>query len=68
MSNSERFRDTGMTSSFYQGVDAENKRIIKLLLDYFELTLLPGDDGVTHNPEWDSGFHAAIAVIRSNRL
>ena len=31
MSHSESYTDTGPTSAFYQGVDAEQERIIKLL-------------------------------------
>ena len=31
MSHSESYTDTGPTSAFYQGVDAERERIIKLL-------------------------------------
>ena len=31
MSHSETYTDTGPTSAFYQGVDAERERIIKLL-------------------------------------
>jgi len=31
MSHSENYTDTGPTSAFYQGVDAERARIIKLL-------------------------------------
>jgi hypothetical protein len=31
VSHSESYTDTGPTSAFYQGVDAERERIIKLL-------------------------------------
>ena len=31
MSHSESYTDTGPTSAFYQGVDAERERIINLL-------------------------------------
>jgi hypothetical protein len=31
VSHSENYTDTGPTSAFYQGVDAERERIVKLL-------------------------------------
>jgi hypothetical protein len=31
MSHSDRFTDTGSTSAFYQGVESERERIIRLL-------------------------------------
>ena len=34
MSQSESFTDTGATSAFYQGAEAERNRIIKLLQDW----------------------------------
>ena len=33
MSHSESFTDTGSTSVFYQGIESERERIIKLLED-----------------------------------
>lgn len=44
----------------------EQKRIVKMLEEYFELTQMPGDNGVEENPEWDAGFQAAIALIKGN--
>jgi predicted metal-dependent hydrolase len=42
----------------------ERERILKMLRDYFELTLHPDENGdVEVNAEWDSGFQAAIALI-----
>lgn len=51
-----------------EGAEAERERIIGRLNDYFELTLMPGDDGlVSQNQEWDSGFQAAIALIKGEQ-
>lgn len=50
-----------------RGVASERERIIEMLKNYFELTLLPGDNGVEENPEWDCGFQAAIALIKGNK-
>ena len=36
MSHSESYTDTGPTSAFYQGVDAERERIVKLLKPHAE--------------------------------
>lgn len=46
---------------------SEQMRIIKMLQEYFALTQEPNEDGtVTENAEWDTGFQAAIALIRNN--
>jgi len=43
----------------------ERERIIKLLLDYYQLKQEPGDDGLPEaNEEWELGFQIAIALIR----
>ena len=50
---------------FKAGRKAERERIIQRLIDYFELTQEPGDHGLIDvNEEWDSGFQAAIALIK----
>jgi len=66
MSHSANHTDTGPTTAFYQGADAERERILTLLQDYLELTRLPGDNGVEENHEWDAGFQAAMALIKGN--
>lgn len=62
MSNSENFQDTGMTSVFYQGVDYERERIIKLLEG--EKFILPEgiDEGTTLIP-----IQQAIALIKGEQ-
>jgi hypothetical protein len=47
-----------------QGVRQERERVLNMLQDFFELGLL---DESEPNPEWDRGFQAAMAVIRSNK-
>lgn len=54
----------GMT----RGRTEERQRITKLLSDYFALTQEPDDQGnVTDNAEWDSGFQAAMALIKGEQ-
>jgi len=44
----------------------EHKRILKKLTDYFELTrFAETHEGATTNHEWDAGFQAAIAIVKS---
>lgn len=50
---------------FDKGSAHKSKQIIKLLTDYLELTKFSEDvEGAEPNPEWDSGFNAAIALIK----
>ena len=52
---------------WWLGKHHERLRITKMLENYFELTQEPNEDGtVTENAEWDTGFQAAIALIRNN--
>ena len=56
--------------AYNQGVDAtlrklDPNKIVQRLEQYFELTTIPNDEGVVeHNPEWDAGFQAAIAIVK----
>jgi hypothetical protein len=59
---------TSSVHAFNSGVESgkglERQRLIETLLNYFELTNEPDENGViTENPEWDCGFQAAIAII-----
>ena len=52
--------------AFDTGAIAERKRILKMLDDYLELTKFDEQaNGAEPNPEWDAGFGAAMALIRS---
>lgn len=48
------------------GRDEEYERLLKILTDYFEVAQLPGDYP-DHNPWWDTGFQAAIALLVSHK-
>jgi hypothetical protein len=46
------------------GADEERERLVTALIAYLDLSKEPDEDGVvTENPEWDSGFQAAISII-----
>lgn len=43
----------------------EREQAIKVLEDYFDLTRYAEEhEGATPNPEWDSGYQAAIAILK----
>lgn len=51
-----------------EGRKEAQEHIIKLLTGYFELTQEPDDTGKpTNNPEWDRGFQAALALVRTHQ-
>jgi hypothetical protein len=61
---------TAMLKSIYSAellaTTREHARILKRLMDYFELTRFSEThEGATTNPEWDAGFQAAIALVKS---
>jgi hypothetical protein len=62
MSHSDRFTDTGATSAFYQGAEAERDRIVKLLTDkqYFGGFLL---DWAYSNPSAEDALAVVETVI-----
>jgi hypothetical protein len=44
----------------------EVERIVKVLESYFELTEFSEEvEGAAPNPEWDKGFQAALALVKS---
>jgi hypothetical protein len=46
------------------GADEQRERSVTALIAYLDLSKEPDEDGVvTENPEWDSGFQAAISII-----
>jgi hypothetical protein len=47
-----------------QGEQREQQRIMNMLQQFFDLSML---DEVDVNTEWDNGFQAAMALIRSNK-
>jgi hypothetical protein len=70
MSHSENYTDTGPTSAFYQGVDAERERIIKLLEPLAECDKeVCGTDGETHyGLDCDAfSFQYAINLIKGKQ-
>lgn len=48
-----------------EGLFVERIRLITKLEKYFELTKMPGDNGVEQNPEWDAGFQAALSLLKA---
>jgi hypothetical protein len=58
---------TTQTHDYLTGAYEERMRIYSKLQSYLELTLEPDEFGtVTHNPEWDAGFQAAMALVRGD--
>lgn len=50
------------------GVDQENARLVKRLEGYFELTQERNESGdLFENREWDNGFQAALALIKTEQ-
>jgi hypothetical protein len=49
-----------------QGKEQGRKRAIEILENYFELSnSFEEDEEIDPNPEWDSGFQAAMALLRN---
>jgi hypothetical protein len=55
--------------AFEMGEQRQTQYVIEVLQTYFDLTQESNDaKGKSDNPEWDAGFQAAIALIRTNLL
>jgi hypothetical protein len=62
--------DTQYTSGFQAGKDygckQEHLRTLEAMQGYFDLTQMPDEDDVVEsNPAWDSGYQAAMAIVRN---
>lgn len=60
-----RWREAGKAIGVKLGKVEERSRILKRLIDYFELTRFSQEvEGAPANPEWDRGYQAAMAIAK----
>jgi hypothetical protein len=61
-----KMRMTALQNAYEAGRAYELQRLQELLQSYFELTQWSEEhEGGEPNPEWDSGFQAAMALIKA---